>query len=88
MRHTKERKETGMCNENIIRRFAGTFILASLALGWFVSPLWFLFTAFVGVNLMQSSFTHFCPLERMLGRLHAFGCSTALAGPAGPKEAS
>ncbi len=63
-----------MCNDNIIRRFAGVFILASLALGWFVSPAWFLFTAFVGVNLLQSSFTSFCPLERILGRFGFAGC--------------
>jgi Inner membrane protein YgaP-like, transmembrane domain len=66
-----------MCNENVIRRFAGTFILASLALGWWVSPYWFVFTAFVGVNLLQSSFTGFCPLERILGRLGLFGCKAA-----------
>jgi hypothetical protein len=63
-----------MCSEIVIRRFAGTFILASLALGWLVSPLWLLFTAFVGLNLLQSSFTGFCPMERMLGRLGLFGC--------------
>lgn len=57
--------------EDLIRRIAGLFILASLALGWFVSPYWFLFTAFVGVNLFQSSITHFCPLERILRRLGA-----------------
>ena len=44
-----------MCPDHIIRRFAGIFVLASLALGWLVSPLWFLFTAFVGFNLLQSS---------------------------------
>lgn len=64
-----------MCNDALIRRFAGTFILGSLALGWFVNPAWFLFTAFVGVNLLQSSFTHFCPLERVLGRLGFAGCT-------------
>lgn len=64
-----------MCNDALIRRFAGTFILGSLALGWFVHPAWFLFTAFVGVNLVQSSVTHFCPLERVLGRLRLFGCA-------------
>lgn len=64
-----------MCNDRIIRRFAGTFVLISLALGWWVNPAWFLFTAFVGVNLFQSSFTGFCPLERMLGRAGAFGCT-------------
>ena len=77
-----------MCDDRIIRRFAGTFILVSLALGWFVSPLWFLFTAFVGVNLLQSSFTGFCPLERILGRLHALGCSPVASRPAGPRAAA
>lgn len=63
-----------MCNETIIRRFAGIFILLSVALGWFVHPAWFLFTAFVGANLLQSSFTTLCPLERMLGRFGFPGC--------------
>ena len=49
-----------------IRRIAGSFVLISLALGWFVSPYWFLFTAFVGVNLLQSSFTHWCLMETIL----------------------
>jgi hypothetical protein len=66
-----------MCNERVIRRFAGAFILGSLALGWWVSPYGFLFTAFVGVNLLQSSITNFCPLERMLGRVGLFGCRPA-----------
>lgn len=61
--------------EMIIRRFAGSFVLGSLALGWLVHPAWFLFTAFVGVNLLQSSFTRFCPLEMLLRRLHLLGCS-------------
>jgi hypothetical protein len=64
-----------MCRESVIRRFAGTFVLLSLALGWFVHPAWLLFTAFVGFNLLQSSFTWFCPLERALGRFGWFGCS-------------
>jgi hypothetical protein len=63
-----------MCNDNIIRRIAGAFVLASLALGWWVHPAWLLFTAFVGMNLLQSSFTAFCPLERILGRFGVFGC--------------
>ncbi len=66
-----------MCNEMVIRRFAGVFVLLSLGLGWWVNPLWFLFTAFVGLNLVQSSFTGFCPLERILGGLRLFGCRTA-----------
>ncbi len=64
-----------MCNDTIIRRFAGVFILASVLLGFTVSRNWFLFTAFVGLNLLQSSFTHFCPLEKILGRFGMFGCT-------------
>jgi hypothetical protein len=63
-----------MCNDRIIRRFAGVFVLLSVALGYWVHPAWFLFTAFVGVNLFQSSLTNFCPLERILGRLGFPGC--------------
>lgn len=63
-----------MCPDGVIRRFAGIFVLVSVALGVWVSPWWFAFTAFVGLNLLQSSFTHFCPLERVLGRVHVFGC--------------
>jgi hypothetical protein len=62
-----------MC-EYIIRRFAGSFVLLSLALGWWMHPAWFLLTAFVGANLLQSSFTALCPLERVLGRFGWFGC--------------
>ena len=64
-----------MCPDTVIRRFAGVFVLASLALGWWLHPAWFLFTAFVGVNLLQSSVTHFCPLERVLGWFGAAGCT-------------
>ena len=51
-----------------VRRFAGIFILVSLALSQLHSPYWLLFTAFVGLNLLQSSFTMFCPLEKVLRR--------------------
>ena len=50
----------------IIRRFAGAFILVSLLLAHYQSPYWLWFTAFVGFNLFQSSFTNFCPLEMIL----------------------
>ena len=63
-----------MCDDKIIRGFAGCFILASVALGWWVSPLFYLVTVFVAVNLLQSSFTGFCPLEKILGRLGLFNC--------------
>ena len=52
-----------------IRLVAGTFVLASLALGYWVSPYWFLFTAFVGLNLIQSAFTGFCPAASAFKRL-------------------
>ena len=55
-----------MTLERKIRLIAGTFILVSLALGWWVSPYWFLFTAFVGVNLNQSSITKWCLMEDIL----------------------
>jgi len=63
-----------MCPDGIIRRFAGVFVLASLALGTWVHPNWYYFTAFVGVNLLQSSFTGFCPLEKILGAFGVMGC--------------
>ncbi len=63
-----------MTIENVIRMFAGTVILISLALGVQASPLfhsvnWLWMTAFVGANLLQSSFTHLCPLETILRKL-------------------
>lgn len=58
-----------MTLERYIRMFAGTFVLASLALAHFHSPNWLWFTAFVGLNLLQSSLTRFCPLEIILKKL-------------------
>lgn len=58
-----------MSLEHKIRAIAGTFILASLALGYWVSPWWFLFTAFVGLNLLQSAFTKWCLMEDILKAL-------------------
>ena len=55
--------------EQYIRAIAGTFVLGSLALGWFVSPWWYLFTAFVGLNLVQSAFTRWCLMEDLLAKL-------------------
>jgi hypothetical protein len=49
-----------------LRAIAGTFVLLSLALGWFVHPAFFLFTAFVGANLLQSAFTRWCPMMTFL----------------------
>ena len=63
-----------MDTNRMVRMFAGIFILLSLALGVPESPLFFSkyflwFTVFVGANLLQSSFTQFCPLEIMLKKL-------------------
>lgn len=55
-----------MTIEHTIRLIAGTFVLSSLALGYLVHEAWFLFTAFVGLNLMQSSVTKWCLMESIL----------------------
>ena len=60
-----------MTIENKIRAFAGAFVTISLALGWWVHPGFYLVTAFVGLNLLQSAFTGLCPLESLLQRLAA-----------------
>ena len=52
-----------------IRVLAGSMVLASLALGHWVSPWWLLLAAFVGVNLVQSAFTGFCPACNILRRI-------------------
>jgi hypothetical protein len=58
-----------MTIERYLRLIAGAFILASLALGYWVSPYWYLFTAFVGLNLLQSAFTNWCPMMMFLRKL-------------------
>lgn len=55
-----------MTVEHMIRILAGTLILASLVLGLTVSQYWFILTGFVGLNLIQSAFTKFCPAEIIL----------------------
>jgi hypothetical protein len=58
-----------MIMERIIRAIAGSFILLSLLLGYLSSPYWHLFTAFVGANLLQSAFTGWCLMEKILAKL-------------------
>jgi hypothetical protein len=58
-----------MTVDNALRAIAGAFVLLSLALGWWVHPAWFLFTAFVGLNLLQSGFTKWCPMMAILRRM-------------------
>ncbi len=55
--------------ESYIRIFAGVMILVSVALTHFVSPWWLLFTVFIGLNLIQSAITGFCPPEIILRKL-------------------
>jgi hypothetical protein len=57
-----------MSVENGVRVMAGTFVLSSLALS-LVSRWWLLLATFVGVNLIQSALTHFCPAEMILKKL-------------------
>ena len=55
-----------MTVERALRIMAGSFVLLSVALGHWVSPYFYLFTAFVGLNLLQSGFTNWCPAMWML----------------------
>ena len=55
-----------MTVERYLRLIAGFFVLVSLALGYWVSSYWFLFTAFVGLNLFQSAFANWCPMMTIL----------------------
>ena len=68
-----------MTIERVVRIFAGTVILASLALAVTVSLNWLWLTAFVGANLFQSGFTRVCPLETMLRRTPWFRSSAPAA---------
>ena len=63
--------------DRLIFTVAGSFILLSVTLAVFHSPYWLFFTAFVGANLLQASFTGFCPLAVLLKKAgvkagHAF----------------
>lgn len=58
-----------MTLENSIRMMAGLLILLSLVLYYYISPNWLFLTAFVGLNLFQSSVTKFCPAEIIFKKL-------------------
>lgn len=55
--------------ERIVRAVAGTFVLTSITLAYFVNIHWLWLAAFVGLNLLQSAFTKFCPLELILDKM-------------------
>jgi H+/gluconate symporter-like permease len=67
-----------MCIERIVRLVAGSLVLSSLLLFHFVSPWFWLLTAFVGLNLFQSSLTKWCLLEQILRTLHVPACGDEL----------
>ncbi len=52
-----------------LRLVAGFFVMLSLALGHYVHPYWYFFTAFVGLNLFQSAFTNWCPMMTFLRKV-------------------
>ncbi len=58
-----------MTIDSLVRAFAGGFILLSLLLYQFHSHNWLFFTLFVGLNLLQSAFTGFCPLEMLFRKI-------------------
>ena len=55
--------------ERYLRLIAGVFVMLSVSLGYYVSPYWFLFTAFIGLNLFQSAFSNWCPMMTFLRKL-------------------
>jgi hypothetical protein len=76
-----------MTVDRYLRMIAGAFVLLSVALGYYVHPYWYGFTAFVGLNLFQSAFTNWCPMItflRMAGAkecVHEIGKSHQTSGP-------
>lgn len=72
-----------MKTESYIRILAGTFVLLSVALAHFVSAWWLLLAVFVGLNLIQSAFTGFCPATLILNKL---GLGDAAGAAPSPEE--
>ena len=64
-----------MTVDRYLRMIAGFFVVLSLALGHWVNPNWYWFTAFVGLNLFQSAFTNWCPMMTFLHKLGVKSCS-------------
>lgn len=58
-----------MTIDRYLRMIAGFFVTLSVALGYYVHPGWFFFTAFVGLNLFQSAFSNWCPMIAILKKL-------------------
>lgn len=62
--------------ERAVRLLAGVMILVSLALAYYVSPYWYFLTAFVGLNLLQSAFTNWCPAMSIFRAMGVKDCAT------------
>jgi hypothetical protein len=62
-----------MTLDKAVLAFAGAMILLSLALTLFVSPLFWIFTAFIGLNMLQAAFTGFCPAAMIFKKLGVQG---------------
>jgi len=73
--------------ERYLRLMAGLFVLVSLALGYWVSPWFYLFTAFVGLNLFQSGFTNWCPMVTILRKAGVDRPASCCATPGTPRAA-
>jgi hypothetical protein len=76
-----------MKTESLIRILAGSLVLISLILAHFISQWWLLLTAFVGVNLIQSAFTGFCPAEIVFKKLGVAKDADSCCGRSDQKEA-
>lgn len=73
--------------ERSLRGIAGAFVLASLLLSVFDSSRWLLFTAFVGLNLLQSAFTNWCPMKTFLQKVVGMkSCEEELAAKTGGEK--
>jgi hypothetical protein len=68
-----------MTMDRYLRMIAGFFVMLSLALGAWVNPNWYYFTAFVGFNLFQSAFTNWCPMITILKKFGVKSCPHEVA---------
>lgn len=65
----KQGREKTVNVDRAVLALAGSFVLLSVALGWYVSPYWLLLTLFVGANMLQAAFTGFCPAAIIFRKL-------------------
>jgi hypothetical protein len=77
-----------MTIDRYLRMIAGFFVMLSLALGYWMHPYWYFFTAFVGLNLFQSAFTNWCPMMSILEALGIKHCEHAASPPREFKKAA